>query len=71
VVRIVLFTVVITAVAGWWNVLRIVENDHWPIPPDAVSPDQAHASTEAFMQRDDPRRDDVAIAYAPSTASDV
>lgn len=55
----------------WWNVLRIVEHDHWPPPEDAVTSAQALEMTQEFLQRDDVRRDDAAIAYAPSTASDV
>src|SRR5699024_10413514 len=55
----------------WWNVLRIVEHDHWPPPGDAVTPAEALEMTEDFVQRPDVRRDDAAIAYAPSTASDV
>lgn len=55
----------------WWNVLRIVEHDHWPPPQDAVTSAQALQMTEQFLQREDARRDDVAIAYAPGTASDV
>lgn len=55
----------------WWNVLRIVEYDHWPPPEDAITSDQALEMAEEFIQRNDLRRDDAAIAYAPSTASDV
>lgn len=55
----------------WWNVLRIVEHDHWPPPEDAVTAAQSQQMAEEFLQGDDVRRDDAAIAYAPSTASDV
>lgn len=55
----------------WWNVLRIVEHDHWPPPEDAVTSAQALDMTEEFIQRDNVGRDDAAISYAPSTASDV
>jgi cardiolipin synthase A/B len=61
----------IALVAGWWFVLRIVEDDHWPPPADAVTAAGSQAMTEAFARRDDPWRDDVAIPYAPSTASSV
>lgn len=55
----------------WWNVLRIVEHDNWPPPADAVTAAQAQEMTEAFITRQDVERDGAAIAYAPSTASDV
>lgn len=55
----------------WWNVLRIVESDNWPPPEDAVTSAQSLEMTQEFLQRDDVRRDDAAIPYAPSTASDV
>ncbi|HWV24860.1 MAG TPA: phosphatidylserine/phosphatidylglycerophosphate/cardiolipin synthase family protein [Thermomicrobiales bacterium] len=56
---------------GWWNVLRIQMGDHWPPPADAVTSSQAESVTEAFAARSNPRRDDIAIDYAPSTASDI
>lgn len=55
----------------WWVVLRIVEHPSWPPPADAVQSAEAQAATEAFAARDHPARDDVAISYAPATASDV
>lgn len=55
----------------WWNVLRIVEHDHWPPPENAVTSEQARKMTERFVQRDDVRRDDAAIPYAPSSASEL
>ncbi len=55
----------------WWVAPRIVENPSWPPPADAVTSNGAQAITEEFARRDNPRRDDVAIPYAPSTASDV
>jgi cardiolipin synthase len=55
----------------WWVVLRIVEHPSWPPPADAVTTAEAQAVTEAFAARDHPARDDVAIPYAPATASDV
>lgn len=61
----------ILLIASWWFVLRIVEDDHWPPPPDAVTAAQAQETTEAFARRDDAKRDDVAIPYAPTTAADV
>lgn len=69
--RVTLIILAIVLFIGWWNVLRIVEHDHWPPPEDAVTSAQSLEMTEAFVQRDDVRRDDVAIPYAPSTASDV
>jgi cardiolipin synthase len=53
----------------WWVALRIVENPSWPPPADAVTASQAQAVTEQFARKDDARRDDVAIAYAPTTAA--
>lgn len=64
-----LLAVIYTVV--WWNVLRIVEHDSWPPPTDAVTPAQAQQVTEEFISREGVRRDDVAIPYAPATASDV
>jgi cardiolipin synthase len=55
----------------WWVSLRIVIDPSWPPPADAVTPAQARAMTEAFVQRDDLEREDVAIPYALATASDV
>jgi len=55
----------------WWVSLRIVEHPSWPPPTDAVTPDQAQSITEEFARHANPRRDDVAIPYAPTTASDV
>ena len=51
--------------------MRIVEHDHWPIPPDAVTAAQAQEATEEFVQNGKGRRDDVDIAYARTTASSV
>jgi cardiolipin synthase len=56
---------------GWWKVLRVVEGDNWPLPPDAITAAQAREATEAFARRGDVRRDDVAIPYARTTASRV
>jgi cardiolipin synthase len=53
----------------WWVSLRIIENPSWPPPADAVAPAQAQAVTEAFARKGDARRDDVDIAYAPTTAA--
>ncbi len=68
-------TLIVTLVAAylivWWVALRIVEHPSWPPPADAVTAAQAQATTEEFARRDDPGRDDVAIPFAPSTASDV
>jgi|GEM_PF-2170620 len=61
----------ILLVVGWWNVLRIDQGHHWPPPADAVTAAQAQSMTEAFARRDDPRRDDIAVDYAPSTALDI
>jgi cardiolipin synthase len=55
----------------WWIVLRITEKPSWPPPADAVQTAEARSVTEAFVARDHPARDDVAIPYAPATASDV
>lgn len=55
----------------WWVALRIVERPSWPPPADAVTPAQAQAVSEEFARRGDPQRDDIAIAFAPATASDV
>lgn len=55
----------------WWVALRIVEHPSWPPPADAVTAAQAQAVTEEFARRDDPGRDDVAIPFAPATASGV
>lgn len=64
-----LFLVLLVVV--WWNVLRIDMGDHWPPPADAVTPAQAQSMTEAFARQANPRRDDIAIDYAPGTASEV
>lgn len=64
-------TILIAAAAAWYLVFRIVEEDHWPPPADAVTAAQAQATTESFARRDNPKRDDVAIPYAPTTAADV
>lgn len=69
--RVVLALFLVALVVGWWNVLRIVEHDSWPPPADAVMAAQSQAITEEFARRDDPRRDDIAIPYAPSTVSEV
>lgn len=65
--------VVLLVVYGvvWWHVLRIVEHDHWPPDSGAVTSAGALDLAEEFVLRDDVRRDDVAVEYAPSTASDV
>jgi cardiolipin synthase len=55
----------------WWVVLRIVEHPSWPPPENAIRPDGAQAAAEAFAARDNPARNDIAIPYAPATASDV
>jgi cardiolipin synthase A/B len=70
-IRITVVILLIVGIIGWWKVLRIVEDDHWPLPPDAVTAAQAQDATEEFARRDDVRRDDVAIPYATTTASDV
>src|SRR4051812_39342755 len=56
---------------AWWSFLRIVELPSWPPPADAIKPEQAQAMTEAFAARERPRVDDIAIPYAPTTASSV
>ena len=56
---------------AWWSFLRIVEHPSWPPPPNAVTPAQAQATTEAFAARAHPRVEDIAIPYAPTTAADV
>ncbi len=71
VMRAIGITILIAAIAAWYLVFRIVEEDHWPPPADAVTAAQAQAATEAFARRNDPKRDDVAIPYAPTTAADV
>jgi cardiolipin synthase len=71
VLRISLTVVLIVLLVGWWRVLRIVEHDHWPLPPDAVTAAQAQETTETFVREDKGRRDDVDIAYATTTASAV
>jgi len=70
-VRTLLVLLVIVGLVGWWVVLRIVEEDHWPPPADAVTADQAQGVTEEFARLDNPKRDDIAIPYAPTTASSV
>lgn len=70
-VRRLLILLLVIYLIVWWVALRIVEDDHWPVPPDAVTAAQAQETTEEFARREDPRRDDVAIAYASSTASQV
>lgn len=69
--RVVGTILLIVLIVGWWRVLRIVEHDNWPPPADAVTSDQALEMTQSFIAKGDARRGDVAIAYAPSTASDV
>lgn len=64
-------TLLVIYTVVWWFVLRIVEHDHWPPPADAVTAEQALAVTQDFVANDDVRRGDIAIDYAPSTASDV
>lgn len=71
VLRAVGITILIAAIAAWYLVFRIVEEDHWPPPADAVTAAQAQSTTEAFARQDNPKRDDVAIPYAPTTAADV
>lgn len=70
-IRIGLSVLVCLVYIGWWRVLRIVEADNWPIPADAVTASQAQGIAEEFAWRDNLQRDDVAIAYAPTTASEV
>jgi cardiolipin synthase len=60
----------LAVLVGWWVVLRIQVDDHWPLPDDAVTAAQAQSRTEEFA-RHEATRDDVAIPYAPSTAADV
>ncbi|MCA9834156.1 MAG: phosphatidylserine/phosphatidylglycerophosphate/cardiolipin synthase family protein [Thermomicrobiales bacterium] len=54
----------------WWQVLRIVEHDHWPPPADAVTAEQALQVTTDFVSADR-KRDEVAIDLAPTYASDA
>ena len=68
--KIALSFLAVLLVIFWWNVLRIVEHDHWPPPADAVTAEQAQPMTEAFLTNDDARRDDAAISYAPTTANE-
>lgn len=56
-------------VVGWWHVLRIVEHDNWPIPDDATTAEQSQEMAEQFISRNGVQRDDVAIPYTPSIAS--
>jgi cardiolipin synthase A/B len=69
--RLLVIALLIVGIAGWWFVLRVVEEDNWPLPDDAVTSVQSQAMTEAFALNEDARRDDVAIPYAPSTADEV
>lgn len=69
--RVLLGLLLIIGLVGWWVVLRIEEDDHWPPPDDAVTAAQAQTVTEEFARRDNPKRDDVAIPYAPTSASSV
>lgn len=69
--RVLLLFVLMLLVMTWWTVLRVDIGDHWPPPPDAVTANGAQSATEAFVRREGPRRDDIAIDYAPSTASSV
>ena len=54
-----------------WATFRIVERPAWPPAADAVTAEGAQAVVEAFAARPGPRRDDAALAYAPSTAAPV
>lgn len=69
--RLLVIAIVIVGIVGWWMVLRIQEDDHWPLTDDAVTSARAQSMTEEFARREDAKRDDVAIPYAPSTADDV
>lgn len=69
--KIILAVFAVALFIGWWHVLRIEEHDNWPPPADAITSEQSLPMTERFLSREDARRDDVAIAYAPSTASDA
>lgn len=55
-------------VVSSWMTFRIVERPAWPPAADAVTAEQAQAWAEAFAARPRPRRDDVALPYAPSAA---
>ena len=55
----------------WFFVLRIVEHDSWPPPPDAVTSGQAQAATEEFLGRDNVTIPDLGIPLAPSMAASV
>src|SRR5690606_1546464 len=70
-VRTLLVLSVIAGLVGWWVVLRLVEADHWPPPAAAVTAATAQGVTEEFARLDNPKRDDIAIPYAPRTASSV
>ena len=67
----ILVTLVAAYLIVWWVALRIVEHPSWPPPADAVTAAQSEAVAEDFARRDDLGRDDVAIPFAPSTASNV
>ncbi|MCO5226021.1 MAG: phosphatidylserine/phosphatidylglycerophosphate/cardiolipin synthase family protein [Thermomicrobiales bacterium] len=71
VTRAVLVLLAVVLLIGWWQVLRIVEHDHWPLPEDAVTAAQAMQMTSDFIADDNTNRGDLAIAFAPSTASEV
>ena len=68
---VILTVFLVLLIAGWFFVLRIVEHDSWPPPPDAVTSGQAQAATEEFLQRDDVTAPDLAISLAPSTADSI
>ena len=62
---------VVICLVVWWVALRIVEHPSWPPPADAVTPAQAQGTTEEFARQEDPGLDDLAIPFAPATASEV
>lgn len=66
-----MLAIVVTSLLIWWVALRIVEHPSWPPPADAVTPAQAQSTTETFARLDDPGPADLAIPFAPSTASVV
>jgi len=66
-------SVVLTAffVLVFRQVLGISQADHWPPPPDAVTPAGALAATAAFAARDGVRPHDAALDFAWSTAATI
>ena len=53
------------------KVLGTPQRPSWPPPPDAVTPDEAQAATEAFAARPGTRPRDAALPFAWSTAATI